>query len=497
MTSMDKLNTQFQKLANYRHLSAICGWDQAAMMPDGGNEARARAMSELAVLCHETLTADEVGQWIADAEANSSTLSAEQNVELREMKRQWLQASALPSELVKAKSNAGSKCEHGWRTQRKANDWNNFAPNLKEVVKLSREEAQIRAEKTGLSPYNAMLDLYEPGMTTDKLDVIFGELKSWLPDLTKQIIEKQKSTQVQQPQGPFDTEKQAALGKTFMGILGFDFNHGRLDVSMHPFCGGVPEDVRITTRYNEDDFTSAIMGVIHETGHARYEQGLPKALSGMPSGEARSMGIHESQSLFFEMQLARNPAFVAHLVKFAKETFGRESDPAFAEANMDAIYKRVEPGYIRVDADEVTYPAHIILRYELERALIEGSIEVEDIPVIWNQKMQEYLNINTEGNYTNGCMQDIHWCDGSFGYFPSYTLGAMYAAQFMAAMRKTVDVDECIRTLKMEPIWAWLEENIWSKGSTLTTDELVIQATGEPLNPEYFKQHLIERYLNN
>ncbi len=209
-------------------------------------------------------------------------------------------------------------------------------------------------------------------------------------------------------------------------------------------------------------------------------------------------------------------------MKFAKETFGRESDPAFAEANMDAIYKRVEPGYIRVDADEVTYPAHIILRYELERALIEGSIEVDDIPVIWNQKMQEYLNINTEGNYTNGCMQDIHWtdpecqmstaknhnykdgcmqdihwCDGSFGYFPSYTLGAMYAAQFMAAMRKTVDVDACIEALDFAPISAWLEANIWSKGSTLTTDELVIQATGEPLNPEYFKQHLIDRYLNN
>lgn len=497
MTEMDKLRTQFQKLANYRHLAAICGWDQAAMMPDGGNNARAKAMSELAVLCHETLTATEVGEWIASAEGNAQSLTASQQIELREMKRQWLLASALPSALVEAKSNAGSKCEHEWRTQRKNNDKDGFIKNLKEVVALSRQEAQIRAEKTGLSPYDAMLDLYEPGMTSKELDRIFGDLKQWLPTLTQQIIEKQQATSIQQPQGPFSVEKQEALGKKMMAIFGFDFNHGRLDVSMHPFCGGVPEDVRITTRYDESDFTSAIMGVIHETGHARYEQGLPKEISGMPAAEARSMGIHESQSLFFEMQLGRNPAFVAHLVALASEAFNRGNDSSFSLANMTALYQRVQPGFIRVDADEVTYPAHVILRYEIERALIEGSIEVDDIPAIWNDKMQAYLGLSTEGNNTDGFMQDIHWTDGSFGYFPSYTLGAMYAAQFMAAMRKSIDVDECIRTLKMEPIWAWLEENIWSKGSTLTTDELVIQATGEPLNPEYFKQHLIDRYLNN
>ncbi|SFQ10078.1 Carboxypeptidase Taq (M32) metallopeptidase [Enterovibrio norvegicus DSM 15893] len=197
------------------------------------------------------------------------------------------------------------------------------------------------------------------------------------------------------------------------------------------------------------------------------------------------------------MQIARPPEFVAHIAKMAAQTFGREADPAFSLDNMNTLYKRVQPGFIRVDADEVTYPAHIILRYEIERGLIEGTIEVDDIPALWNKKMQEYLSIDTEGNYTKGCMQHIHWTDGSFGYFPSYTLGAMYAAQFMAAMRKTVDVDACLRNLDFSPISAWLEENVWSKGSTLSTDELVIQATGEPLNPEYFKQHLIARYLNN
>ena len=280
-----------------------------------------------------------------------------------------------------------------------------------------------------------------------------------------------------------------------MKLLGFDFNHGRLDVSVHPFCGGVPTDVRMTTRYDEVDFTSALMGVIHETGHARYEQGLPKEWAELPAGEARSMGIHESQSLLFEMQLSRSLEFINLLAPTAQALFTREDDPAFTAENITLFNTRVKPAFIRVDADEVTYPAHIILRYEIERDLIEGKIEVADIPSLWNQKMTEYLGVNTEGNYTDGCMQDIHWTDGSFGYFPSYTLGAMYAAQFMATMRKEMDVEQLISDNNLTPIFTWLEANIWSKASTLTTDELVIQATGESLNPSYFKEHLEARYL--
>ncbi|PML77168.1 carboxypeptidase M32 [Enterovibrio norvegicus] len=497
MDSMKKLEQQFKKLSSYQHLAAICGWDQAAMMPSGGNDVRSQAMSDLALLCHETLTAKEMGEWIVDAETNIASLSETDKINLREMKRVWEQATVLPADLVESKSLLGSACEHAWRTQRPNNDWEGFSANLKHVVDVSRQEAEIRAKQTGLSPYNAMLDLYEPGMITEKLDALFGDLKTWLPQLTQSVLEKQKSLHIEQPQGPFDTALQSALGKRFMDVIGFDFNHGRLDVSAHPFCGGVPSDVRLTTRYDEEDFTSAIMGVVHETGHARYEQGLPKAFGNSPAGEARSMGIHESQSLFFEMQLGRSPLFVEHLAKMAAEAFGRQSDSAFTVDNMNALYNRVQPGFIRVDADEVTYPAHVILRYEIERDLMEGNISVEDIPERWDKKMQEYLGLTTKGNYQHGCMQDIHWTDGSFGYFPSYTLGAMYAAQFMAAMRKTVDVDACLKNLDLAPISAWLEENVWSKGSTLSTEELVIQATGEPLNPEYFKQHLIDRYLND
>jgi len=396
---------------------------------------------------------------------------------------------------VQAKSLAGSKCEHAWRTQRGENDWQGFEKNWAEVVKLSQEEAQIRAEVNGLSPYDAMLDIYEPGTSSESLDNLFSDVKTWLPELIDQVIDKQASEQFIQPQGTFDTNEQKALGLEVMKLLQFDFNHGRLDESVHPFCGGVPTDVRITTRYDESEFVQSLMGIVHETGHARYEQGLPKALSGLPSGEARSMGIHESQSLFFEMQVGRSDAFIEHLARLAGQHFGSHNPQLFSQDNFQKLYTRVKKDFIRVDADELTYPAHVILRYEIERDLINGKIKHTDIPELWNQKMQQYLGLSTEGNFKNGCMQDIHWTDGAFGYFPSYTLGAMYAAQFMAAMKQTVDVDGAIASGDLSPIFTWLEEKIWSNGSLLTTDELVKQATGETLNASFFQAHLKSRYL--
>lgn len=491
MTFYKKLEQHHQKLSRLAHLDAICGWDQAAVMPEGGNQARSEAMAELALMQHELATAPFLGEWFEQAEAE--TLDAGQLASLKEMKRAWQMNNLLPADLVEKKSLAGSKCEHAWRTQRAENNWHEFSKNLEEVVELSRLEAQIRAEATGLSRYDALLDLYEPGMTTKELDSLFNDVKQWLPELITQIREKQETEKVIAPVGPFPIEDQKALSLKVMDKLGFNFNHGRLDVSVHPFCGGVPTDVRITTRYDEDDFTSALLGVIHETGHARYEQGLPGQWHGLPVGEARSMGIHESQSLFFEMQLSRSEPFVGILTPMASEAFGHQD--ALTTKNLTLYSTRVEPGYIRVDADEVTYPAHVILRYEIERDLIEGHIEVADIPELWDKKMTEYLGLSTKGNYTDGCMQDIHWTDGSFGYFPSYTLGAMYAAQFMAAIRKEMNVDNLIRERNLQPIFNWLDRHVWKKASTVSTDQLLIEATGERLNAEHFKNHLIDRYL--
>jgi carboxypeptidase Taq len=279
-----------------------------------------------------------------------------------------------------------------------------------------------------------------------------------------------------------------------MQLLGFDFAAGRLDESTHPFSGGVPEDVRLTTRYRDSDFAQSLMGSIHETGHARFEQNLPREWLGQPIGVARSYGIHESQSLSFEMQLARSRGFVGLLAPMLVQHFGAQ--PAFDPDNLYMLLTRVKRGLIRVDADEVTYPAHIILRYEIERALIEGEIEAGDIPALWDEKMQTLLGIDTRGNFRDGCMQDVHWTEGAFGYFPSYTLGAMYAAQWFAAMRRAVpDLDARIAAGDLAAVFAWLKENIWSQASRWDSPELVTRASGEALNPQHLRTHLEKRYL--
>jgi carboxypeptidase Taq len=252
--------------------------------------------------------------------------------------------------------------------------------------------------------------------------------------------------------------------------------------------------VRMTTRYREDDCLTALMGVIHETGHGRYEQNLPRQRLGLPVGEARSMGIHESQSLSFEMQLGSHPGFAHQLSPLLQQHLGPQ--PAFEPDNLNKLLTRVKPGYIRVDADEVTYPAHVILRYDIERALIEGEVEADDIPALWHVKMTELLGLSTDGNFTNGCMQDVHWPAGLFGYFPCYTLGAMYAAQWFATLRRDLpDLDDRIARGDLTPVFEWLDTKIWSQGSRWSTPELVQRASGEPLNPAHFRAHLEARYL--
>ena len=491
-TAYSQLRSTFARLSRFNHLSAIAGWDMAAMMPPAGSKARSEALAELSVLSHQILTAKQVGDWLEQAE--SEALNDLERADLREMRRKYQQSAVLPESLVEEKSLAGARCEHAWRVQRKGNDWEGFAENLREVVRLSRQEAKLRSEATGVGLYDSLLDMYEPGMTSAKLDVLFGDLKTWLPNLLKTVVEKQKSETRITPVGPFDIEKQRQLGLQVMARLGFNFDAGRLDVSAHPFCGGVPEDVRITTRYNEHEFLSAMMGVIHETGHARYEQNLPKEWLGQPVSNARSMGVHESQSLLFEMQLGCSEPFLKSIYPLVIEQFGHRE--GLDESNFIKLNQRVEAGLIRVDADEVSYPAHVILRYEIEKALIEGEIEVEDIPALWNSKMKEYLGIDTVGNYRDGCMQDIHWTDGGFGYFPTYTLGAMYAAQlFQCANHAIPTLQDDIARGDLTALFQWLQQNIWQHGSRFTTDQLIQNATGETLNPAYFRKHLENRYL--
>jgi carboxypeptidase Taq len=488
----DHLAATYARLHRLDHLQSIAGWDRAANMPPKGNEARAAAMAELAMLTHRLRTDPQLGDQLQRAE--QEPLDEMQGANLREIRRDWHATNALPESLVQAQTMARSRCEHAWRTQRPANDWAGFVESFREVLRLAREEAALLSQQTGLGKYDAMMDRYEPGMTCAVVDRVFGDLRQWLPGLIAKVQERQARETVIDPVGPFPVASQQALCERVMRMLGFDFEGGRLDVSTHPFCGGVPEDVRITTRYRETEFLQSLMGTIHETGHARYEQGRPRGLLEQPVSQARSMALHESQSLSFEMQLACSRAFVDLLVPMIVQQFGPQ--PAFEAGNLFRLFTRVKPGFIRVEADEVTYPAHVILRYEIERALIEGSIEPEDIPALWDAKMMELLGIDTRGNYKDGPLQDVHWPESLFGYFPCYTLGAMYAAQWFAAMRRQMpDLDARIGRGDLTGIFGWLRDNIWSQGSRWTTAELAQRASGEPLNPAHFRAHLESRYM--
>ena len=308
MKAYKKLVEKYERIHHLSHMQSIVSWDQQSMMPSGSSDARAKAMAEFGVIIHEASVDKEIALLLDDTMGEN--LSTIQKASLREMKETYKSNTILPSALVKAQSLAHSKCNHSWLENRKKNNWKDFQPSLNEVVKLSKEEASIRSELNGLSDYDSLLDLFEPGMKSATLDGIFAEVKTWLPDLIQNIVEKQKSQTFIKPQGTFEIQAQKELGVKVMKHLGFDFNRGRIDISAHPFCGGVPEDVRLTTRYDEKDFVQSLMGTIHETGHASYEQNLPKDLLALPVGEARSMGIHESQSLFFEMQMGRSAEFL-------------------------------------------------------------------------------------------------------------------------------------------------------------------------------------------
>jgi len=488
----DQLTRTYTRMHHLGHLASLAGWDQAANMPPKGNEARAAALAEMAALLHRMATDPALAAGIE--QAAGEPLDEAQRANLREIRRDWSASNALPEALVQRRELATSRCEHAWRTQRPANDWAGFLVQFREVLALSREAAQRLSDASGLSRYDAMLDRYEPGMTAARLDRVFGEMRGWLPGLIQQVQARQQSQPVIEPVGPFPIERQRWLCEQVVRLLGFDFEAGRLDVSTHPFCGGVPEDVRMTTRFGADEFLSSLMGTVHETGHGRYEQNLPRDWLGQPLAQARSMALHESQSLAFEMQLGGHPGFMRRIAPLVVEAFGEQ--PAFDPGNLHRLVTRVEPGRIRVDADEVTYPAHIILRYEIERPLIEGEIEAEDIPALWDAKMMELLGIDTRGDFEDGPLQDVHWSAGLIGYFPCYSLGAMYAAQWFAALRRSLpDLDQRIDRGELAPVFDWLREHIWSQASRWPTDELVQRASGETLNPAHLRAHLERRYL--
>ncbi len=489
-----ELETRHQRMSAIGGAMSILGWDQSVMMPDGAAASRAEQVSALALITHEMQTAADMGDLIEEA-SSVSDLDDWQQANIREIRHGWLHATAVPSELIERKIKLCSVCEMTWREARAENDFSKLQPKLEELLEAVREVAAVKAEAFGCSTYDALLDSFDPGRKAADIDRLFGELLEFLPDMVGEVLGKQSSgPAVEMPDGPFSINAQEALGRNVMGLLRFDFNHGRLDVSHHPFSGGTPDDSRITTRYTDEDFTRSLMGIIHETGHAQYERGLPAKWRGQPVGESRGMTIHESQSLLFEMLAGRSPEFIHYIAPALRESFGGEGS-AWSDENLLRLYHKVERGLIRVDADELTYPLHVILRYRLERDLIAGKMQVTDLPQAWNEGMRELVGVAPDTD-ADGCMQDIHWPSGAWGYFPTYTLGALGASQIFATAKQQVpEILPSIGKGEFGPLLSWLRENIHGKGCRFMPDELMKEATGAPLGTAAFKAHLKARYL--
>jgi carboxypeptidase Taq len=496
MTAYQELERRYARVGKLRDAAGVLHWDMSVMMPPGGAEARAEQLATLEGLAHELQTDPALSDLLEEVSADGGDLDPWQAANLAEMRRQHIHATALSGDLVEAMSRAASRCEMIWREARPNGDFAVLLPSLGEVLSLTREAADIKAEKLGMSSYDALLDQYDPGRRSADIDRIFDDLESFLPDFLQRVIDHQAARPAVRPlKGYYPEAAQRALGVRLMQALGFDFSHGRLDISLHPFSSGVPEDVRITTRYDEEDFTTGLMAVLHETGHALYDRGLPAEWRHQPVGDAHGMAMHESQSLIIEMQACRSREFIDFVAPLMREAFGG-SGRAWEPDNIHRLYTRVEPGLIRVDADEVTYPAHIILRYRLERALITGDLELADLPAAWGEGMQKLLGIAPPDD-REGCLQDIHWPDGAWGYFPTYTLGAMTAAQlFEAARRSDPDMLPGIARGDFGPLMRWLGENVHAKASSLSMDTLLTEATGKALDAAVFKHHLEQRYLS-
>ncbi len=469
----------------------ILQWDQEIVMPAGAAEARGRQMATLAVLAHQRLTDPQLQNWLAEL-VDDTSLSTFERANVREANRDLARAVKIPPDLVRAWGESTVRAHEVWVHARRAKDFSAFEKELANLVELAKRRAA--AVDPHRPAYDVLIDEFEPGMTMARIDPIFAELKGFLLPLLERVRAAPLPCDVSWLQALVPAEQQRLAGESIVRSMGYDFNRGRLDTSVHPFCGGAgPTDVRITTRYQENAFVGSLMGMIHETGHALYEQGRPAAWADQPVSRARSMGIHESQSLLWEKQVGQNAPFWQHHLARLQTQY-----PFLQAVSLDQFVFGLNlvdfNNFIRVEADELTYPLHVILRYEIERDLFSGAIEVHDLPEVWNAKMQQYLGI-TPPDAALGVLQDVHWSGGSFGYFPSYTLGALYAAQFYGKARQEVPgLEQGLAQGDPQPLLGWLRNRIHQHGSVWTTDDLVTQATGEPLNLQHFIAYAGAKY---
>jgi carboxypeptidase Taq len=490
MTPYARATTAFTRINTLNEAAAVLNWDAATMMPPGGATARGEQLATLAGLSHELLTAPALADDLAAAEAPNDDWSA---ANLALMRDDQKRATALPRDLVEATTIASNDCEMTWRDARPAADFRAVQEKLTEVFNLTRQAAEILGGALNLSPYDALMSQYQRGIGAAEAGAIFARYETFLHTALPAAEEIQRRAgQTPMPPGPYDADVQEQICRRLAGQAGLDFTHARLDRTAHPFCGGTQTDIRITNRYDEANPCAALMGTLHETGHALYEQNLPRAHARQPIGGAAGMAVHESQSLIVEMQAVRSDAYLSFLAPILTDAFNKPITVPMLRSDL----RHVARSFIRVEADEMTYPAHVLLRFRLEQALIAGDLAVADLPGAWNDGMQSLLSI-TPPDDRLGCLQDIHWYCGLIGYFPSYTLGAMAAAQLMSAARNALpSLDTSLAQGNLAPLTAWLTANIHQHGARLGLNDLLRQATGEPLNPAAFEAHLTARYLS-
>lgn len=486
MKTYADLEHRYAEIQDLKHGLSILGWDQEVMMPLGGAAARARTLATLTGVLHSQTT-DPALQKLVRSLSRSKALSRSQRRGVELVRHQVDKAAKIPGKLAQQLAHAESSGLEAWRVARAEKDFKRFAPELQRMVELKREEASLTAGKG--RPYDALLDNFEPGATMKQIDPLLSELKEVTVPLLQRVVADKRRVDMRPFVGRFDVDAQRAFAREVATAMGIDFSRARMDLSTHPFCGGIgPVDVRMTARYDPKDTRGGLFGVIHEAGHGLYEQGLdPKRLC-KPVGGAVSMAIHESQSRLWENNVARSRAFWKH---WAPKL--RRAHPQLKGLDLDCIWRAanaIQPSMIRVEADELTYNLHIILRYEIERDLIEGKLAIADLPDRWNSSMQELLGV-TPANDAEGVLQDIHWSMGLFGYFPTYSIGNLYAAQFMEAARKSIrGLDSKIAKGEMAPLKDWLTANIHRHDQRYTPAQLVKRVTGKPLGVDAFKKHI-------
>jgi carboxypeptidase Taq len=475
--------------------ASLLGWDERTYMPRQGSKHRGDQMALLARLVHEMLTAPALGDLLGECErSNKFPTDSVEAANLREIRRSHDRAAKLPRELVEELARVTTQAQQVWQEARKDDNYPAFQPWLERIVKLKRQEAKAVGYRE--APYDALLDEYEPGATTAEVTRVFAQLRAELVPLLGAILQSSKKPKTALLEREYPVDRQVIFGQSAAAAIGFDFSAGRLDVTTHPFCSTPgPGDIRLTTRYNPRHFTEGFFGILHEAGHGIYEQGLPAEHFGTPCGAAASLGIHESQSRLWENQIGRSRTFWEHFFPRAQQVFLDALHGVTLDDWVLAI-NEVRPSLIRIEADEATYNLHIILRFELEQALVSGDLEPADVPGAWNEKFQKLLGL-TPPSAAQGCLQDIHWSFGGIGYFPTYTLGNLYAAQFMEQARTDLPgLDGDIRQGEFGGLKKWLNEKIHGHGQRWRAADLCKRVTGRELSPGLLVRYLKGKYAD-